>query len=177
MSPRHRGLALLLVSAVGCAGALAFSCAPPARQDARVSSEADLTAIGKIRESYVAAHNDGDATRLIGLWTDDAVFMPMDEPTLTGKEAIRDHFQEFFDQVPSQVAVTADETRVAGDWAFERGTEAVTMEAEQGREAVRMTVKYLCIFQKQTDGSWKYARYIYNLAEALPTPETAPPAR
>ncbi len=157
--------------------ACAAACSPPSRQNAGAPSESDLAAISRLREAYVTAHNDGDADRLIELWTDDAVFMPMDEPTFTGKEAVRDHYQEFFDQVPSQIAVASDETQVAGDWAFERGTERVTMEAERGRESVRMNLKYLCILRRQTDGSWKYARYIYNLDESLPIPEAAAPTK
>src|SRR5262249_35002375 len=60
------------------------------------ASASDLAAISRVHKEYVAAHNDSDADRLVALFTDDAILMPMDEPSLTGKKAIREHYEEFF---------------------------------------------------------------------------------
>jgi len=126
------------------------------------ASAADLAAISRVHQDYVAAHNDADADRMVALFTDDAVLMPMDEPSLGGKKAIREHYEEFFDQNSSAIDLSPVETRVAGDWAFERIQVKVTLPdgAGKGRQA---DVKYLWILQRQTDGAWKIARAIYNL--------------
>jgi ketosteroid isomerase-like protein len=107
----------------------------------------------------------------MALWTEDAVFMPMDEPTITGREAIGRHIQDFIDQSPGEIEIVPAETRVAGAWAFERGTEIVTMRTDPGGPAATIDIKYLVILQRQPDGSWKYARYIYNLEEPFPEPD------
>jgi len=126
------------------------------------ASAADLEAISRVHKEYVAAHNDSDADRLVALFTDDAILMPMDEPSLTGRKAIREHYEEFFDQNPSAITLSPVETRVAGDWAFERIQVKVTL-PDGGKEDRHADVKYLWILQRQPDGSWKIARAIYNL--------------
>jgi uncharacterized protein (TIGR02246 family) len=161
----------LLVLTLGLLAGL--SCAPSGRHES--GGAADLAAIARLRSEYTAARNDGDVQRLMALWTDDAVFMPMDEPTLTGREAIGRHIQDFLDQSPGEIELVPAETRVAGDWAFERGTEIVTMRTDPGGPSATIDVKYLVILKRQPDGSWKYARYIYNLEE--PFPESDAPAR
>jgi len=126
------------------------------------ASAADLTAISRIHQEYVAAHNDADAGRLVALWTEDAVLMPMDEPAITGRQSIREHYEEFFDQNPSQITLTPVETRVAGDWAYERIEMKVALPGgeDKGRHADE---KYLWILHREADGAWKIARAIYNL--------------
>ena len=151
---------LLATSLAACSS----RCSGPAQtaQAAMGASAADLAAIGRLHKEYVAAHNASDADRLMALWTDDAVLMPMDEPTLSGRKAISEHYEEFFDQNPSEIEIEPVETRVAGDWAFERIQVTVTLPggSEEDRHA---DVKYMWILQRQPDGSWKIARAIYNL--------------
>jgi uncharacterized protein (TIGR02246 family) len=122
----------------------------------------DLAAISRVHQEYVAAHNNSDADRIVALFTDDAVLMPMDEPSISGRQAIRDHYEEFFDQNPSAIELSPVETRVAGDWAFERIQVKVTL-PDGGHDRRQAEVKYLWILQRQQDGSWKIARAIYNL--------------
>jgi uncharacterized protein (TIGR02246 family) len=124
---------------------------------------ADLAAIARLRDEYVAAHNAGDLDRIMALWADDAIFMAADEPTIYGKAAIREHIEKILDQIPARVALSLEETRIADDWAFDRGVETVTMETEASGQSVTMRVKYICILQRQADGSWRFARYIYNI--------------
>jgi uncharacterized protein (TIGR02246 family) len=123
----------------------------------------DLAAIERLHDGYVAAHNDADAGRMMALFTDDAVLMPTDEPAVTGRTAIGDHYQEFFDQTPSEIVLRPVETRVAGDWAFERIEMTVTLPG--GGKVMQAEVKYLWILERQPDGSWQIARAIYNLDE------------
>jgi len=128
------------------------------------ASASDLAAIARLHDAYVSAHNDADADRLMALFTSDAVLMPTDEPTLTGATAIGEHYQEFFDQTPSEISLRPVETRVAGDWAFERIEMTVTLPGGGG-EVLQAQMKHLWILQRQGDGSWKIARAIYNLDE------------
>jgi len=160
--PPFRLLAACLVAAgLAACSSRCSEPGPPAAASPGPSS-ADLAAISRLHTEYVAAHNASDPDRMIALWTDDAVLMSLDETATTGKQAIGEHYEEFFDQSPSEIALDAVETRVAGDWAFERVQITVTLPG--GREQTRHAdVKYLWILQRQPDGSWKIARAIYNL--------------
>ena len=156
----------LLAAGLAAAGLLACTShgsetAPPDAVALGASAE-DLAAISRVHQQYVAAHNDSDADRLVALFTEDAVLMPMDEPSLSGKQAIREHYEEFFDQNPSAIELSPVETRVAGDWAFERILVKVTLPDGKGDDR-HADVKYLWILQRQPDRSWKIARAIYNL--------------
>ena len=159
---RAAAVVLSLLAVTACSGS---GAPPPPAAPARPARDvkADLAAIARLRDEYLAAHNAGDIDRLMALWADDAIFLPTDEPTIYGKAAIREHIQEILDQIPARVALSLEETRVADDWAFDRGVETVTMGSQASGESVTMRVKYICILQRQVDGSWKFARYIYNL--------------
>ena len=157
---RHRlpAVAALLIVA---------ACAPTSeghRPESRGASAQDLAAISRLHDAYVLAHNDADVARMTALFSEDAVLMPTDEPAITGREAIGEHYQEFFDQTPSKILLRPVETRVAGDWAFERIEMTMTMPGGGGN-AMEAQVKYLWILERQKDGSWKIARAIYNLDE------------
>jgi uncharacterized protein (TIGR02246 family) len=134
-------------------------------------SPADLAAIDRLRSDYVAARNAGDVDRLRDLWAVDGVLLPIDEPAVIGREAIAGHIADFLDQTPGTIAIEPDETRVAGDWAFERGRETITLETEASGEHVHLQIKYLAILVRQPDGSWKVGRYMYNLDESEPGEE------
>src|SRR5262245_45473361 len=88
-----------------CLAACSSRCSGSAPTAVLGASAADLAAIGRLHQEYVAAHNASDADRLMKLWTDDAVLMPMDEPTLSGRKAISEHYEEFFDQNPSEIEI------------------------------------------------------------------------
>ena len=155
-----------LAAGLAAAGLLACTShgnetAPTGAMTLGASAE-DLAAISRVHQQYVAAHNDSDADRLVALFTEDAVLMPMDEPSLSGRQAIREHYEEFFDQNPSAIELSPVETRVAGDWAFERIQVKVTLPDGKGDDR-HADVKYLWILQRQPDRSWKIARAIYNL--------------
>ncbi len=157
---KHR----LAVSAALFAALACTSSCEDRRPASAGASAADLAAISRLHDAYVSAHNDADADRLMALFTADAVLMPTDEPTLTGAMAIGEHYQEFFDQTPSEIRLRPVETRVAGDWAFERIEMTVSLPG--GGEAVlQAQMKHLWILERQRDGSWKIARAIYNLDE------------
>ena len=125
--PTVRRLAACLVAAGLAACSSRPSETEPPAAATHGASAADLAAIGRIHQEYVAAHNASDADRLMALWTDDAVLMPMDEPAIVGRQAIKEHYEEFFDQNPSEITLEPVETRVAGDWAFERIQVTVTL--------------------------------------------------
>jgi ketosteroid isomerase-like protein len=148
----------LLSSAVLLFVVLAVVACAPTAEEAAVeepdTTDADIEAIHGLREAWVAADNDSDLDGVIAVFTDDVVLMVAEEPILIGKEAVRSWYF-----VGPEIEMSSDEVVVAGDWAFDRGT-FITSNGP-GR--------YVGILQRQTDGSWKYARVmVMNLDDPPP---------
>jgi uncharacterized protein (TIGR02246 family) len=144
------------------------ACAPPAEEVAKPvteeapSTEADVAAIKSVDKKFLAAMNAGDASTMLNLCADDIVIMPPNETAVTGREATGSWTQSFVDNITVDETWSSEEVVVFGDWAFSRGTWAGTNTPKAGGEAIQDNGKYLWILKRQSDGSWKYARFIWN---------------
>ena len=147
---------------------LATACGPAAEQPvAEAPSQAeDVAAIKSGVEQYVAVV--GDASASVALFTDDGVLMPPNEPAVIGKEAMLSYNQAFWGQFTEELTLSPEEVEVAGDWAFARGTAAVTYTPKAGGQPTEDTGKWLQIWRRGADGSWKLAHDIWNSDQPLP---------
>ena len=59
--------------------------------------------------------------------------MPSHHAAVTGKDAILAYNRDFFGQVTAHIAVTPLETKLMGDWAYDRGTFTMTV-TQRSRE-------------------------------------------
>ena len=146
---------------------LTFSCQQEGEQVAEeakpaVDVEADIAAINELWPQYAAAVTAGDMDLWISLWTDDGIQMPPDTPARIGKEQIRVAIQSSFNLYQWKMTINNEEVRVAGDWAFSRGTYSFTMTPKEEGETIKGTGKYLTILERQVDGSWKIAIDCFN---------------
>jgi uncharacterized protein (TIGR02246 family) len=154
---------------------LAIATGACAQQPARPTMEADTAALNALRNQFVAAYKAGDADKVAALYTDDAVVLPKDEATVKGRSAIAASDKAFFDQfTPKQVVLSSEEIKIMGDWAFDRGTYKLTIAPKAGGQSATAEGRYLVLLQRQTDGSWKAARYAGN--GSTPPPAPPPPA-
>jgi uncharacterized protein (TIGR02246 family) len=124
--------------------------------------ENDVAAVLEIWPQYCASLIDGDMDRWISLWTDDGVQMPPDTPAKKGMEQIRAANQPLLDLYKWDIAVYPEETHVAGGWAFSRGNYTWAWTPKGEGEIMEGMGKFLTIFQRQDDGSWKIARDCFN---------------
>ena len=120
-----------------------------------VDVEADIAAIEEIWDNYVLGMKTGDLDLWMSLYTDDVVKMLPDEPAVFGKEDLRASMKPLFDNFTFEIDIYNEEVQVAGDWAFSRGTCTVCLTPKAGGEPLYMDAKYLTIFKRQADGSWK----------------------
>ena len=116
-------------------------------------------AIKEIWNQYTSTLIAGDLDRWITLWIDDGIQMPPGAPPNIGKETI----YAFVGGYPpvTEMVVNSEEVREAGDWGFSRGNYWLVMAPKEG-ETVKAEGKFLTVFEKQADGSWKIARDIFN---------------
>ena len=148
------------------------TCTPPPAEEAIVdesaAKQADLDAIAQLGDGFVKAMNTSDIEVLVGSFTDDAIRMPPNEPSIVGTAALRSHFQALFEQADSTVTILLDETEVAGEWAYSRGTYTLEVRPKGEGEPEQDNGKWLNILQRQTDGSWKISCNIWNSDNPIP---------
>ena len=157
---------------VGLLAVTIVACAPPPAEEAMVdkgtAKQADLDAITQLSDGFVTAMNAGDIESLVGSFTDDAIRMPPNEPSIVGAAALRSYFQALHEQSDSTVTVLLDETEVAGEWAYSRGTYTVEIQPKGEGEPEQDNGKWLNILQRQADGSWKTSCNIWNSDNPIP---------
>jgi uncharacterized protein (TIGR02246 family) len=127
------------------------------------ASETDLEALNTLQRQVDAAIIAGDTESYVDLIADDAVLMPPDAPPVIGKDAIRSWSDQMSRQFRFQAYKAVDhEVIVAGKWAFRRATADWTLTPAAGGQPIHDSGKFIIIYERQPDGSWRVARDIWN---------------
>lgn len=133
----------------------------------RGSAESEVDALNRLQTQVDSAIIAGDTERYLTLLTDDAVLMPPNGPAVIGKDAVRTWNHEMSRQFRFQEYASRDDEVVVGDeWAFRRATADWTLISTADARAVRDVGKFIIIYRRQGDGSWKVARDIWNSSTA-----------
>jgi uncharacterized protein (TIGR02246 family) len=119
--------------------------------------------VEEVFTAYSAANMAGDADRYMSLWDEDCIKMGPGKPAVFGKAAIDKRKRAGYQKadVESQI-INVEEARVAGEWGFARGTFTATEKSKKDGAVAHADGKFLTIFKKQVDGSWKIFRDCYN---------------
>lgn len=139
---------LLAIIALAVASA---ACQPA--QPAGPLSDEDVAAIRGMFDSLLEAERAGDWDVVATVFSEDAVFMMPDQPTVEGLAAWRamvDEMQPVIHALDAEVA----EIDGRADLAFMRGTYTETWSFAGAEEPVDLVGKFLWILEKQADGRW-----------------------
>ncbi|WP_293798286.1 SgcJ/EcaC family oxidoreductase [uncultured Bosea sp.] len=115
----------------------------------------DKRAIRQVVETWMAASRSGNLDTVLGLMTEDVVFMvPGQEPF--GKAAFAALSKG---ASGSGIEGTSEivELKILGEWAFIRNRIAMQM-TPPGGEAIRRAGYALTLLRKEADGQWRLAR-------------------
>ncbi len=154
-------LAAILIVATGCAP--------------KVDNPKDVAAIKEMSTAWGQAVTKGDVAALVGQFADDAVRLFSNAPMIVGKEAIVKGIEETAARYRQEEVDVAEDVRVVGDLAYARGTYVYKATAKVPGEAVIDDKgKYVTIFRRQSDGSWKIIVDIPN--SDLPVVQTLAPS-
>lgn len=153
---------------VAAATALIAACAPEPMTPPDTSAQ-DEMAVDQLRSAWEAAYTAGDAAALAGLYTQDAVAMYNEEPSVNGRAAIQAYYEAMFAEVTIDGGLTSEVMDVDGDLAFDSGTFSATITPKAGGDPTQRMVRYVVIVRRDTDGSWRLARTISNLQEPADT--------
>ena len=149
-------------------GFLLAGCAqapPPAPADTRAADEK------AIRDDEVVWNKDWaakDLDKILSHYADDATLMVPDVPLLHGKDAMRPALQQILADKNWSLTFSSTTVEVSksGDIAYLQGNYTVTETSPKTKKSVTEKGKYVTVYKKQADGSWKAIEDINN--------ETAP---
>jgi uncharacterized protein (TIGR02246 family) len=96
-------------------------------------------------------------------FTDDAIMVPPDGELVKGKQAIEEFYNSFFQMGIKEIVLTTVELEGSGGTVYEIGKTRVRIQPE-GRQAIQDSAKYLVIWKRQADGTWKVHVDIWNLS-------------
>ena len=148
---------------------LSFGCAPPASESTEETPAIDLDserdALMAVDKAWSESVDDTDA--FLSFIADGAHFMPFGAPLAQG-DAIRTTW-EGLTSMPGfglEWRATGAEVAASGDIGYTIGTFELT--AEQDGTAMLTEGKYVTVWHKQADGSWKVQVDCFN-ANGPPT--------
>ena len=129
------------------------------------NTEADVEAITAIFAEFDAAATAGDVDGLLALYADDVVSMPPDMPPRIGAEVMRAPMEEFTAQFDLALTSQVEEVQVSGDIAYALVSWEQTMTPKAEGEATHEQGKWMLVFKRQADGSWKCWREMWSTYE------------
>lgn len=113
------------------------------------------------RKAWAKAMLEGDFASIISLYTDDVVIMPMDEPAVIGKQSVDDWYHNFHNKLTvNDWNIPAETVELKGDVALVRGNG--TGEVSQDGMHIPMDFKFVEVWRRQADQSWKWSLAIWN---------------
>jgi uncharacterized protein (TIGR02246 family) len=143
---------------------------------ASVCLAADEQALRDADAQWSKAAEAKDLDKTVSYYANDAIVMPPNASAATTKEAIRSAWKEMLTSPGAAISWKATKVEVAqgGDLAYVSGTYEETMTDASG-QSVKDHGKYVEIFKKQADGTWKVVADIWN--SDLPASAPAAPER
>ena len=136
---------------------LAFVCLATAADTKIEQDLRDLDA------KWSAAAGAKDVDKTVSYYAEEAVVMPPNASAATTKEAIRSAWKEMLTSPGAAISWKTTKVEVAksGDLAYVSGTYEETMTDASGKP-VKDRGKYLEVWEKQADGTWKVVADIWN---------------
>ena len=153
---------------VGCLAlaALGAGCsnAPVTPSTPADTRAADVQAIKDLETAWLKDLSTKDADKFAGYYADDASGLYPGAATLNGKAAIKAGIAPYL--ADPNFAYTFQSTRVVasrgGDMVYSEGTYSWTMTNPKTKKPVTDKGKYLTVYMKQSDGSWKAVADTFN---------------
>lgn len=157
----------LIIAILFLSGALAvLGWLPTTRTEA---NEQARSGIEKLHQQDIAATLSRDSRALADLWTDDGVLLEPGGQARIGKQLIGAEVEKAIAKQPGMKILSympeIKELKITDGWAYEWGYFSSSYKESPESEAKSFRGKMVRILRKQSDGSWKFARVIWNLAD------------
>lgn len=150
---------------IGFVGGTFYNPSTDERKKEIVTSGSDFEMIQEVTNEFVTAWINGDAEACANTYSENAVFMVPDQPSYHGRTAIKDRYDEMFNQRNDSTIIamteTVKEVIMLDDWALIRGSGFETRETE----GASGTYKWIILSEKQPNGKWESVWDIFNDVE------------
>ena len=83
---------------------------------------ADAASLDKAAAGWEAAYNDKNAAAVAAIYTEDGQLLPPGAGTVNGRAAIQEFWGHDIETQWAEIAIKADTSEVAGDWAYRSGS-------------------------------------------------------
>jgi uncharacterized protein (TIGR02246 family) len=152
---------LVAISAIACSNQTAQQPAPP--PDTR---KADEAAIRAASAEWSKAAQAKDLDKSMSYYAEDSIYLSDRGAMVKGRNSIRMVWKEMLAEPGAGLTFTATSVEVArsGDLAYEYGTYDLVTEEKKGKPTDEKG-KYLVVWKKQPDSSWKAAVDIDNTGQ------------
>jgi ketosteroid isomerase-like protein len=153
----------------------AFGCQKQVKEAANAPEEnveADVAAIKALNGELLQLYNAEDFDRIMSVYyAENPIQMTPNVPVRRGKEAILLAYQEDsrlnIQHIDSSVI---EDVRISGKLAVAWGMDTGTTTPRSGGDPVPYNLKWLNVFERQSDGTWKCLYEMWN--DNNPLPET-----
>jgi ketosteroid isomerase-like protein len=137
-----------LMLAVGCA------------TKGNVGADSDVAAIQQIWSNYSRAATSADSAPWLSLWDENGIQMPPDMPARPKKVLEEVVPKAWATMKIHTMNINSEEITLTGDFAYSRGT--YTSERTVNNKTFTVDGKFLTLFRRQADGSWRIYRDCFN---------------
>ncbi len=122
--------------------------------------------IDETNARFMQAFNQGDAAAATALYTEDAILLPPGQDMVIGLQAIQEFLAAYIEtNALSGLVLTSSDVQVRGNLAVGVGTVQ--------SKAMQYEGKYLVVWKKQEEGSWKLYRDMWS-SNRMPAEEEEP---
>ena len=123
-----------------------------------VNTEAEGEKVMQLSKEWSQVAASGDVKKTLSYWAEDAIVISAGEPTLKGKQAIRQMVEESFKIPGFRISWEPQSVEVSesGDMAYMLEKTQVSFTDSTGK-LITLHNNAVSIWRKQADGSWKNA--------------------
>jgi uncharacterized protein (TIGR02246 family) len=121
--------------------------------------------IESAHRQFGKAFNSGDVAAIGALYTEDATVLPPNSQMVKCRRAIEEFWKGVMAMGVHSVQLTTLDVQSSGDLAYEIGNATLEIQPQGGKVSTD-TVKYVVVWKRQADDSWKLAADIWNSISA-----------
>lgn len=137
------------------------SCSQESKQSSYLNAS-DIKAVEHLIAEFDRCARDSDLDTFLSYSMDDVVSLAPSEPAIVGKDVMRPWYKNFYATFDIDMKHEPIETHSFGDVVIHRGNAKGTITPKTGGEPIHLNNKYLLVLRRQTDGSLKIWRAVFN---------------
>lgn len=117
----------------------------------------------RLDEAWSNSAATRDAAKVGAFYADDAIAYPPNEPAAFGRVAATKVWAAYFAEPSFKISwkTTHAEVAASGDFGYTAGTYEDSYTGAEGK-VVHEVGKFMCVWKRQPDGSWKAHRDFWN---------------